>query len=76
MILGLQVQYTRPLVTDLIEATREVFVSVVLVHVDFVHSLNIASWVVVTSVHVKSVIVSDPYPPNGQEAPCSRPYRV
>ena len=63
---GLQVQFKRPLVEDIIRCVRDGFVPIALVHMGVVHSLDIPHWVVVTAADEERVLFNDPYPPKGR----------
>lgn len=64
---GLRVEYTRPFVANIADVIEESVISIALVHMGVVHSLNIPHWVVVTAVDGKKVFFNDPYPPKGRK---------
>jgi hypothetical protein len=63
----LPVTTKRPVVSDILDAVKQGFVPVALVHMGVVHSLNIPHWVVVTHADNETVTFNDPYPPKGRK---------
>jgi len=64
---NLPVQYKRPKVRDIADATGARYVPIALVHMGVIHSLDVPHWVVVTDVDKESVLFNDPYPPKGRK---------
>ncbi len=64
---GLNVQYKRPVVADIVRKLRDGIIPIALVHMGVVHGLNIPHWVVVTGADDRKVVFNDPYPPKGRK---------
>ncbi len=64
---NLSVTYKRPIVADIVRGVLNGYVSVALVHMGVIHSLNIPHWVVVTDADEEKIVFNDPYPPKGRK---------
>ncbi len=64
---NLSVTYKRPIVADIVRGVLDGYVSIALVHMGVIHSLNIPHWVVVTDADEEKVVFNDPYPPKGRK---------
>lgn len=63
----LSTTYKRPTVADIVRGVLNGYVTVALVHMGVIHSLNIPHWVVVTDADEEQVVFNDPYPPKGRK---------